>query len=280
MTGDQLNAVFGALADPTRRAILARLTDGDLSVARAGRPVRRHPAGHLEAPQGAGGRRPDLPHEAGDGPAQPPRRPAPLRDATEWLVGYREYWEESFERLDALLASLTAPPTTSEGEGTNSMNDHRDHRPSRASRSSTSSGSSTPRATSSSAPTPTRSSRPVAGPGKFEMIVERVGRPRRWSPAATSTATPTATTRGSTASSTARRRRTTWSRRSSSRARPDTSRSNSLAARGTGRSHDRPGALGVPVGRGPRRHGRGRHGRRDQRGFPAARRADRPPARR
>jgi DNA-binding transcriptional ArsR family regulator len=105
MTNAQLDAVFGALADPTRRAILARLADGDASVGQLAAPFSvSQPAisRHLKVLEGAGlisrTRRSTvrLSHlEA-----------APLRDATEWLARYRQYWEESHDRLDQLLASL------------------------------------------------------------------------------------------------------------------------------------------------------------------------------
>jgi DNA-binding transcriptional ArsR family regulator len=104
-TPDQLSAVFGALADPTRRAILARLAAGDANVAELTAPFRvSQPAisKHLKVLESAGlvsrSRRATarLSHLEAD----------PLRSATEWLVGYREYWEESHERLDALLAAL------------------------------------------------------------------------------------------------------------------------------------------------------------------------------
>ena len=105
----QLDAVFGALADPTRRAILARLTDGDATVAELASPFSMtQPAisRHLKVLERAGliSRRrratANLSHlEA-----------APLRDATEWLARYRAWWEESHGRLDALLARLQADP--------------------------------------------------------------------------------------------------------------------------------------------------------------------------
>jgi DNA-binding transcriptional ArsR family regulator len=105
MNADQLSAVFGALADPTRRAILARLAEGDANVAELTAPFRvSQPAisKHLKVLESAGlvtrSRRATarLSHLEAD----------PLRSATEWLVGYREYWEESHQRLDALLAAL------------------------------------------------------------------------------------------------------------------------------------------------------------------------------
>ena len=105
MTPDQLDVVFGALADPTRRAILARLTDGDLTVGQLAAPfAMSQPAisRHLKVLEGAGlisrNRRATarLSHLEAE----------PLRDATEWLARYRAYWQGSHDRLDALLKSL------------------------------------------------------------------------------------------------------------------------------------------------------------------------------
>src|SRR3954451_18377841 len=105
MTTAQLDAVFGALADPTRRAILARLADGDASVGQLAAPFSvDQPAisRHLKVLEGAGliSRR-----RRSTGRFRHPQA-APLRDATEWLARYRQYWEESHDRLDQLLASL------------------------------------------------------------------------------------------------------------------------------------------------------------------------------
>jgi DNA-binding transcriptional ArsR family regulator len=107
MATDQLSVVFGALADPTRRAILSRLTRGDATVAELSAPfamsqpaVSRHlkvleDAGLITRSRRATSRLSHL--EA-----------APLREATTWLATYREYWEESYDRLDALVAGLEA----------------------------------------------------------------------------------------------------------------------------------------------------------------------------
>ena len=109
---DQLSTVFGALADPTRRAILARLAAGDATVAELTAPFRvSQPAisRHLKVLEGAG-----LISRTRRATARLSHLEAePLRDATAWLVRYREYWDESYERLDALLEALQAePPTT------------------------------------------------------------------------------------------------------------------------------------------------------------------------
>ena len=105
MSGDQLSAVFGALADPTRRAILTRLTQGDATVAELAAPFKvSQPAisRHLKVLEHAGliSRRRLATARLSHLEAEP------LRQATVWLAGYREYWDESFARLDALLADL------------------------------------------------------------------------------------------------------------------------------------------------------------------------------
>lgn len=107
MAVDQLSVVFGALADPTRRAILARLTEGDLSVAQLTAPFGvSQPAisRHLKVLEQAGliSRRRQATTRLSHLEAEP------LREATEWLARYREYWEESYERLDGLLDALKA----------------------------------------------------------------------------------------------------------------------------------------------------------------------------
>ncbi len=105
MSGDQLSAVFGALADPTRRAILARLTEGDATVAELAAPFRvSQPAisRHLKVLERAGliSRRRRATARLSHLEAEP------LREATAWLARYREFWDESYDRLDALLAAL------------------------------------------------------------------------------------------------------------------------------------------------------------------------------
>jgi DNA-binding transcriptional ArsR family regulator len=110
MNGDQLSTVFGALADPTRRAILARLTEGDATVAELAAPFRMsQPAvsRHLKVLEQAG-----LISRTRRATARLSHLEAePLREATAWLARYREYWDESYDRLEALLASLKDNPT-------------------------------------------------------------------------------------------------------------------------------------------------------------------------
>lgn len=105
MTADRLSTVFGALADPTRRALLARLTQGDATVAELAAPFRvSQPAisRHLKVLEQAGliTRRRRATARLSHLEAQP------LREATAWLARYRAYWDESYERLDDLLATL------------------------------------------------------------------------------------------------------------------------------------------------------------------------------
>jgi DNA-binding transcriptional ArsR family regulator len=105
MTADQLSTVFGALADPTRRAILARLTAGDLTVAELSAPFPvSQPAisRHLKVLEGAG-----LISRSRRATARLSHLEAePLREATEWMARYQEFWDESYDRLDTLLAAL------------------------------------------------------------------------------------------------------------------------------------------------------------------------------
>jgi DNA-binding transcriptional ArsR family regulator len=105
----ELDAIFGALADSTRRAILARLAGGDARVADLVAPFNiSQPAisRHLKVLEGAGlisrSRRATarLSHLEAD----------PLREATEWLAKYQAFWDERYQQLDELLASLQEEP--------------------------------------------------------------------------------------------------------------------------------------------------------------------------
>ncbi len=102
MTTDQLSAVFGALADPTRRAILARLTEGDANVAELAAPFAvSQPAisRHLRVLEQAG-----LITRTRRATARLSHLEArPLQEVTQWLSRYRDYWDES---PDAMLAEL------------------------------------------------------------------------------------------------------------------------------------------------------------------------------
>jgi DNA-binding transcriptional ArsR family regulator len=107
MPPDRLDATFAALADPTRRAILARLAAGEASVTELAAPfAMSQPAisKHLKVLERAG-----LVSRARDAQRRPCRLEArPLKDATEWLERYRRFWEESFRRLDTVLDELKA----------------------------------------------------------------------------------------------------------------------------------------------------------------------------
>jgi DNA-binding transcriptional ArsR family regulator len=100
-----LNATFAALADPTRRAILARLASGQASVTELAEPfAMSQPAisKHLKVLERAG-----LISRGIDAQRRPRRLEArPLAEATEWLERYRRIWEGNFQRLDALLEAL------------------------------------------------------------------------------------------------------------------------------------------------------------------------------
>ncbi|MGE0158364.1 MAG: ArsR/SmtB family transcription factor [Gemmatimonadales bacterium] len=102
---DRLDATFFALADPTRRAILARLATGEATVNELAEPFdMSQPAisKHLKVLERAG-----LISVGRDGQRRPRRlEPKPLDDATRWIERYREAWEHSFERLDGLLDEL------------------------------------------------------------------------------------------------------------------------------------------------------------------------------
>lgn len=100
-----LDAVFSALADPTRRAILARLASGEATVNELVEPFSiSQPAisRHLKVLQGAG-----LISIGVDAQRRPRRlEAAPLKEATDWLERYRDIWEGNYQRLDALLDEL------------------------------------------------------------------------------------------------------------------------------------------------------------------------------
>jgi DNA-binding transcriptional ArsR family regulator len=107
---DRLDATFAALADPTRRAILARLASGEASVLELAEPFdMSQPAisKHLKVLERAG-----LISRGRDAQRRPCRLEAtPLAEATGWLESYRQFWEGSFTRLDSLLKELQARPT-------------------------------------------------------------------------------------------------------------------------------------------------------------------------
>lgn len=111
MSDDQLSLVFGALADPTRRAILARLSDGEANVADlTALFAMSQPAisKHLKVLEQAG----LISRSRQSTMRLSHLRAEPLKQATDWLANYREYWEESYERLDELLTTLKTDDLT------------------------------------------------------------------------------------------------------------------------------------------------------------------------
>ena len=105
MTADRLSATFAALADPTRRAILARLALGETSVTELAKPFDMSAPAvskHLKVLERAG-----LIARGREAQWRPCRLDAgPLKDAAEWLERYRKFWEQSLDRLDDYLKQL------------------------------------------------------------------------------------------------------------------------------------------------------------------------------
>ena len=105
MTEDHLSSIFAALADPTRRAILARLASGEASVTELAEPFEMSlPAvtKHLKVLERAG-----LITRSREAQWRPCRLEAtPLRDVADWVEQYRRFYEESFDRLDDYLKEL------------------------------------------------------------------------------------------------------------------------------------------------------------------------------
>ena len=105
MVADALSSTFAALADPTRRAILARLAQGDRSVGELARPFKMSLPGiskHLKVLERAG-----LIARGREAQWRPCRlKGAPLKGVADWVEHYRRFWEESFDRLDEYLREL------------------------------------------------------------------------------------------------------------------------------------------------------------------------------
>ena len=107
MTPAQLDRTFAALADPTRRAILSRLASGDATVSELAEPLPisiQAVSKHLKVLEGAGlitrGRTARLRPSHLEGAA--------LKEAAEWIEGYRDFWERGFERMDRRLKGRDA----------------------------------------------------------------------------------------------------------------------------------------------------------------------------
>jgi DNA-binding transcriptional ArsR family regulator len=105
MANDQLSLTLSAIADPTRRAILCRLMDGEASVKELAEPFDMSiPAvcKHLKVLEGAG-----LISRGRNAQLRPCKlEPEKLREAAEWIEGYRKFWDDSLNRLDGLLVRL------------------------------------------------------------------------------------------------------------------------------------------------------------------------------
>jgi len=110
-SSNRLDATFAALADPTRRAILGRLAKGNASVAELAKPFKMsQPAisKHLKVLERAG-----LISKGLDAQRRPRKlEAAPLAAASNWLEKYREFWEQAYNRLDALLEEMRKDPKT------------------------------------------------------------------------------------------------------------------------------------------------------------------------
>src|SRR5690348_1052022 len=107
MAIDQLSSTFAALADPTRRAILQRLSRGAMSVTDLAEPFKMSLPGvskHLKVLERAG-----LISRGRDAQWRPCRlNAAPLKDVADWVDHYRKFWQESFDRLDDYLKQIQA----------------------------------------------------------------------------------------------------------------------------------------------------------------------------
>jgi DNA-binding transcriptional ArsR family regulator len=116
MSEANLDATFAALADPTRRAILARLALGETSVTELAGPFEMSmPAisKHLKVLEKAG-----LIERGREAQTRPARlNPVALKTAADWVEEYRRFWEQSFDRLDAYLRRVQADKKASKGKG-------------------------------------------------------------------------------------------------------------------------------------------------------------------
>ena len=116
MASDQLSVTFAALADPTRRAILARLTQGEASVTELAKPFDLSLPGiskHLKVLQRAG-----LITQSRNAQWRPCRIDGRrLKEASEWVGEYQRFWDESFQRLDEVLQDLIKKEKSDESQG-------------------------------------------------------------------------------------------------------------------------------------------------------------------
>jgi len=119
MANDNLSVTFAALADPTRRAILARLAVGEASVTELAKPFDLSLPGiskHLKVLQRAG-----LITQSRNAQWRPCRlEGGRLREASDWVGEYRRFWDESFQRLDDVLQDLIKEKETHDKQGSDS----------------------------------------------------------------------------------------------------------------------------------------------------------------
>lgn len=114
---DNLSVTFAALADPTRRAMLSRLSEGDANVSDLAKPFLKNmslPAitKHLKVLEKAG-----LITKTREAQWRPCKiNAAPFKDVSNWMEQYRQFWEESFDRLEHYLKTVTANPTKKKGK--------------------------------------------------------------------------------------------------------------------------------------------------------------------
>jgi len=115
VAADQLSVTFAALADPTRRAILARLAQGEASVTELAKPFDLSLPGvskHLKVLQRAG-----LIRQSRNAQWRPCRlEPGRLKEASEWVGDYRRFWDESFQRLDDVLQEMIKEEKKNDGD--------------------------------------------------------------------------------------------------------------------------------------------------------------------
>jgi DNA-binding transcriptional ArsR family regulator len=116
MSADYLSLTFSALADPTRRALLARLVRGEASVKALAKPFKISLPGiskHLKVLERAG-----LVSRSREAQWRPCRlQAAPLKEVAAWAESYREHWEQSFDRLDDYLAQIQSKGKTRKNHG-------------------------------------------------------------------------------------------------------------------------------------------------------------------
>ncbi len=115
IAADRLDSTFAALADPTRRAIVARLARGDATVNELGCAVRDEPAWDLQAPEGARALRADLAYQECAVPAVSPGAGGAGR-AAGWIEENRRIWSERFDKLDEHLRDIQSRSDREKGD--------------------------------------------------------------------------------------------------------------------------------------------------------------------